>query len=230
MVNNIFWHICLINQWKKVVVDQYQTLLDSKILDKVENVYISSLGKNEAELDFLLQMHPKLKLKQHTTDIRLYESFTLNDLHQWAQSNDSNVLYIHSKGVSYNNWMFGHIWNWRKLMEYFLIEQHENCIDLLDNQNKDAIGCLLINSGKKIRILDEKHNYHFSGNFWWTTTKYIKTLPRLPNVDMRHNWNYWMCERWILYHYPNLNIHVAYDSKNKHYYNFSPDPKYRIKV
>ncbi len=208
---------------KKIFLDQYKTLVDTKILDKIENVYVTFLGQKKENLNFLTELNTKIKIKQYSNNIILFESFILNDLLDWSKKNDSNVLYIHTKGCSHRGRRFQNVWMWRKLMEHFLIVDHEKCINLLE-QN-DAIGCLLVDAGKPIRILDEKHNFHFSGNFWWSKTDYISTLPRLPDVDMSKNKNYWICERWILYHYPNMKINIPYSSIHTHYYNFPPQFK-----
>jgi hypothetical protein len=221
MESNIFWNICELNRWKEIVIDQYKTLLNSKILDKVKNVNVTFLGEKKENLNFLLELNEKIKIKQYSNNIFLFESLILNNLLDWSKTNKSNVLYIHTKGCSHSGRVFDNVWQWRKLMEHFLIHEHDNCVKLLEEN--DAIGCLPVDAGKPIRILEEKHNMHFSGNFWWSKTDYISTLPRLPDVDMRKNKNYWICERWILYHHPRMKIHIAYDSNTKHYYKCSPE-------
>ena len=50
------------------------------------------------------------------------------------------------------------------MMLYFLVERSQACLDLLDTC--DTVGC----------NFSESPYPHFSGNFWWATTEYIRTL------------------------------------------------------
>lgn len=213
-VNNIFWSITQLNNWVDIVSDQYKTIVESGLINSVENINVCFLGSSKSEIDWLINLDKKFNFFDFNTNIKLYEKLCLDGIHEWSKSNKSNVLYIHSKGVSHPG--NGNVWAWRKLMEHYLIDKHSECINYL--KENQAIGCLLTDCGKPIRISEEKHNYHFSGNFWWSKTDYIKTLPKIPDVDMGYDNNYWLCERWILYHYPNVKIHIPYDSHQKHYY------------
>ena len=72
--------------------------------------------------------------------------------------------------------------DWRKYMEYFIIENYESCLVILDKY--DACGVNLCSNPTK----------HFSGNFWWSTSEYIKKLTDLKDIDRGHRWN---AEFWI---------------------------------
>ena len=76
---------------------------------------------------------------------------------------DFNVLYLHSKGVKWNN-KKQCISDWVSLLLYFNIKYHEEILNKLDNY--DVIG---VN-------LSLENIIHFSGNFWWSKSSYIKTL------------------------------------------------------
>ena len=68
-------------------------------------------------------------------------------------------------------------------MLYFLCEKSKNCLELLDYN--DVVGCNYIES------LDIPH---FSGNFWWATTKYLKSLETSFLTDkMSSEW--WLCTK-----------------------------------
>lgn len=219
MRNNIFWHICGIGNSEGVVKDQLNLLNQTKLIDIVENIYITYLGNSASDVKWLLDNNSKFILYNHSKNYGLYEKLCLDSLLEWSKNNISNVLYFHTKGVSQPH--NPHVWNWRKLLEYFLIDKHQECIKYLEHN--DAVGCLLTNGGKDIKIKDENHKYHFSGNFWWSKTEYIKTLPPIPNINMSHNKNYWLCERWILYYYHSMKIHLMYDNPKKHYYDSNPN-------
>ena len=72
-------------------------------------------------------------------------------------------MYIHSKGVTK---LWDTISDWRKCMEFFLVDNADICLNYLYN-NYDTVGIM-------------KHPTHifphYSGNFWWSTGKYLSNL------------------------------------------------------
>jgi hypothetical protein len=233
-MNVIFWHICGISDYKKVSLEQYKAIESSGLLERVEKVYITYLGNSETDIDFLLQQSDKLVLHVYNSYVRHYERLCLHSLHDFAQENNGNVLYIHSKGVSdrfdLQPLVKKNIQGWREMMEYFLIYQHESCIQLLETY--DALGCCISNNtSNNLRIQNEQHSLHFSGNFWWSTCKYIRTLPRIREDitgDLSANCTFHLCERWILQRFPACNYLEVYRHPDiQHFYGSAPELSYR---
>jgi hypothetical protein len=225
MKNVVFWHICGINNYKTVVEEQFNAIVSSKLIDEVDCIYITFLGKEKTEIQWLLDKHVKLVLQNFDTNLRHYERLCLMSLLAYAKDNEANILYIHAKGVSkpYNK----HVQSWRRMLEYFLIEKHKKCLELLSEY--DVLGSLLARNGNQERITNEKHKFHFSGNFWWSKTSYIRKLPSLHQphlVDLHKNSKYWLCETWILHPHPNVKLLEIYKEKSSHFYTHSPDLKY----
>jgi len=87
------------------------------------------------------------------------------------------VLYIHSKGITKEK--YPAVQDWIDMMVYFLIERHEATRKLLDKF--DTCGTNLIKVGanflKRSATCDDvKKSYHYSGNFWWAKSTYLRTL------------------------------------------------------
>jgi hypothetical protein len=108
----------------------------------------------------------KIEIIGINNDIGSYEQSTLNLLYEHALNEDFKVLYIHTKGVKHNNTNI-YINDWVKYLCYFNIYKHEICMDALENY--DVVG---VN-------LQEQPELHFSGNFWWTTSNYIRKINKL---------------------------------------------------
>lgn len=214
----MFWSICQLNNWKFVVLDQYYRLLFSGILDDIEKVYITVLGGED--IDWLLSKHNKFVLDKRGK-VNEYERTCLHSLLEYAQTNDADVLYIHTKGVSKPN--NPNVQEWRRLMEYFLIDKYKECLDKLE----DVVGCCLNDDGNNEKIGNESHKLHFSGNFWWAKTEYIRKLPliRPDYEDLSINNRYWLTERWILYLYPDVKLYEIYRGQVNYYFN-KPDRNY----
>ena len=202
---NLFWHICSIGRWKEVVSDQLETLRSSGLLSELDRIHVTLLGESDS-IDFLNE--PKMEVRIRSENIRHYESLCLNDMRKWCESNDSKVLYIHSKGVSRSGSEYENVWEWRKMMEYFLIENWRECVAALDKH--DTVGCNVSSCG---------FGKHYSGNFWWSKSSY---LSRLQNVEIKEeDCGFWRCETWIMTGDP-LLFEAYRDQETQHYYDRVP--------
>jgi hypothetical protein len=225
MKNDIFWHVCGINNYIDVTQEQWHAIASSGLIDKIDKIYLTYLGKDRAEIQWLLDKHPKITLQNFHEDIKHYERLCLMSLLDYSKNTEANILYIHAKGVSRPD--NPHIQDWRRMMEHFLIHRHERCLELI--KDYDALGILVCNSGNGERITNENHKFHFSGNFWWSKTSYLRNLPSLYQShinDLSHNCRWWLCETWLLHAYPNVKMLELYKDANVHFYKFSPDLKY----
>ena len=114
-----------------------------------------------------------------------------------------NILYLHSKGASVSkDRLILPVQSWRKMMEYFLIERWNEATSYLPTHG--ACGAC-----KNNNLFN-----HFSGNFWWTTTKFIKLFTITPTIKASEFWQQSMLhiksgksklysESWILQMNPN---------------------------
>jgi hypothetical protein len=109
-----------------------------------------------------------------------------------ARTHDGHVLYLHSKGVS--NPSDGTKARWRELMMHALVAEWEERMPELAHY--DAVG---------VNWRDMPPVSHFSGNFWYASTRYLRTLadfqtyydaPRYRIWDAIHDKRLG-CEFWI---------------------------------
>lgn len=221
----IFWHICQLNNWLNVVNDQMNIINRSGLYDEVDRINICLLGDNEQALSSLVNSYSKIQIVYYSPDVSEFERPCLHYMLEWSKhlENKTTVLYIHTKGVTRPNYpglpMNDNVWSWRKMMEFFLIENYKECLKYIDN-NYDVVGCNLINSGNQLKISEENHCLHFSGNFWWSHSDYIRKLPKIRNdiLDLKKDNAYWLCERWILQPHPNARLLEIYSHSNKKAY------------
>jgi hypothetical protein len=129
---------------------------------------------------------------------------------QFAEQNpDSYILYLHTKGNSYDSERQS-INDWTDMMLYFLVENHKTCINKMYEQY-DTVGC----------NYSEVHHNHYSGNFWWAKSSYIKTLNLLSEDEPSKM----APEFWLLQNKP--NIYTIYSSGVDHYWNLYPRSRYQ---
>ena len=230
-MNVIFWHICGLDNYYKIIIEQYSSIISSGLINDIDKIYITYVGKNINELDKFLSLHPKLSLHVYNDDVLQFERPCLHSLYDWSKYNNANILYIHSKGIRWlcDGGRVANIFAWRRMMEYFLIHNYKSCLAKLDRY--DCVGCNFINPPDRIK--KETHAAHFSGNFWWTKTSWIRKLPSriAPNIkqlDVSETRTYLLPERWLLIPFPKVKIYEIYhDNERCHYYDHSPSLSYK---
>lgn len=172
----LYYHICQLGDWQRVAREQLQAMLESGLYDAIDRVYVGVLGPS------VLVLPEKCEIIYTSADIAEAELPTLDHLHQRAMQQDFNVLYLHTKGVS--SGLQGKNPQaqqaWRKYMEYFVVGQWRECLRELAVH--DAVGV-------QWSPRTPTQNGHFSGNFWWSTSDYLRTLPRVYDVELQppHN-------------------------------------------
>lgn len=176
----IFFHICCINNWSPVVSKLYDEIKVSGLYDKVKGIYCGVLAL-PGYVEHPLFNDPKVNILYCLDNPSLFERPTLNSLFQFSQDKDFYVLYIHSKGIQHNG-QNPCVEDWVDYLTHFNITQHEECISRL--KTYDVVG---------VNLQKEEHAdiYHFSGNFWWSKSKYIRGLD--PNIDPSYTGpEYWI--------------------------------------
>ena len=115
--------------------------------------------------------------------------FILKDKETFA--NDDCILYLHTKGASHEyadkddsyipkneyemhriNYEKNSI-NWKRTMEYYLIEKNEECMDILKTTQYNTVGTFLNEPMFNCEV--------YAGNFFWIKGEYAKTLLTNPN-------------------------------------------------
>jgi hypothetical protein len=171
----IYIHVCCINNWNDVFNHLYNNIKTSGLHDVVTrikcNVLCAPESKQDVEIYFsdLLLTDSKLELLGIVCDVSLYETPTINLLHKHAvdteDADNFNVLYLHTKGVTRIN---VNVDDWVKYMIYFNICEHKTCIEHLTKHGYDTVGVNLFTTPP----------IHYSGNFWWAKSSYLKKLKR----------------------------------------------------
>jgi hypothetical protein len=173
-----FIHCATIGNWNDIINEQLDKIKSSSLYEKTNKIIIGKLGE-----DVLYINDPKIQINENL-DLGLGEAFTLNILWNKCQTEDCKVWYIHTKGVSRSSIAVQH---WRHAMEHFTILRHKDCIEAL--KDNDIVG-----------ILWEEQTRHFSGNFWWANSQYIKSLKNINewsndnflNIPRRYRHELWI--------------------------------------
>lgn len=198
----IVYHIATLNQWEDVVKEQLQTLQSSGLGEACDHITITVVGPHVQKVQSLVQSMPfysKVRVIDAGKDVRLCEFPGIAMVQKIAhERTDANILYFHSKGVSYQDVDSSrNVRSWRRYMEYFTIECWRDCIEALQSFN--ACGAEWLNCHYSLTSKMEVPGF-FAGNFWWARADYLCTCTQLPEKINDPQWTYphrYDCEVFI---------------------------------
>ena len=179
--NYVFFHIYCNMNTLEIVKDQATKMIYSGLYYDVKYIYCFLTGeKHSIEVIrlFIETLPKKFKVEAVGVDDTSYERFTLNKIKHMVTDND-RFLYIHSKGVSRvqeKSIASECIYLWRNYMEYYMIANYRKCLEKL--QTHDIVG---------VAYKNEQIGPHYSGNFWWSTGKYFKSLTAGNSIGDHYN-------------------------------------------
>lgn len=207
----IYIHVCCIHNYAEVFKHLIRGIKSSGLYDITKEIRCCVLGN----CDESLFVDDKIKILEHSPDLSLHEAFTLNRLRLDSMEEEFNVLYLHTKGITRPGDPY--VQHWVDYMCYFNIYRHAVCLKVLETN--DTVG---VNMG-------DLPECHYSGNFWWAKSSYIKKLELCKIV------RYTDPEMWLLKsktgryaclwrsgcnHYHTLYPPVEYENKPIHGYIF----------
>ena len=173
----IFYHAWLVNDWKKLIVEQVGNLVKSGLFDIAERLHIGFVGDSSLLKDLWKTLNlMSLEMSKITVEnsaVNSFEYITLNALKNYCDKNDCYVFYFHTKGISKAEGSIERLEKdeWRKCLEYFNIECWKDCIKKLE-EGYDTCG-----------IDYRRRRSLYMGNFWWAKSDFIKRVPPPLTID-----------------------------------------------
>lgn len=162
--------------WDFVFAEMVTKMAVSGMIDAIDEIHICVNG-NQENMMFLLgpltQLSSKFIIRQVHSDATKWEWPTIDTIRNDCLADDGQRHYIgygHLKGLSRQNLQDQRATDWRHYLSYWTIERWAENFKQLDS------GCETVG----INWLDEPWP-HYSGNFWWATSQYIKTLDALED-------------------------------------------------
>jgi hypothetical protein len=211
----MFYHVTLIGRYQEITDKILSRVYSSNAIHHLENIFITTLGEGT------LNISPDEKIKIiYNGKKDEWEHPSMLAIREFALTHpDYNILYTQSAGVSHPPTPY--LEDRMEYLLYFNIELYASAIEHL--KQHDTYGVDFSNIPTP----------HYSGNFWWATSNYLKTLPKVTDLPMtfgpitsdRHRSEFWVC-------YPRTGkYYSAYDSGisvyEKHLHRLPPD-KYKL--
>jgi len=209
-INLIVYHIYCVGNYLEVVTKQLNRLKTSGLYDWCDKLEITCTNTEGqfSDIEELVKDLSKVNLSCYTNNRYEYEA--INKVWEYSQTHNGKVFYFHTKGVS-NTYVNienkeestrkknGIAW-WKELMEYFLIDRYQECLQKLEEYDQ----CGLTNNDK-----------WWWGNFWWSNLFFVRSNSR------PHQGDRWYFEAW-LNHYRNPSVYEFYHFDFNGYYTLLP--------
>jgi len=181
----VFYHILMINHWESIVLEQLNEMKVSGLYDEAD-IYIGALGSDIDRLRKILKKYPKCDIVRYSDDKNRYEFWTEQISWHFSQKENFYGLYIHTKGVSWPNHSGGDYW--RHYMNHYNVTLWRENVKKL-RKGYDTCGVKLLG-------VDDPpaHTVHYSGNFFWFKSSYLKGLPAPEKCNCKDRFQ---AEFWI---------------------------------
>jgi hypothetical protein len=203
-VNKVLYYHVYLNDnpvvWVDNVIEQVSLIQDYGLLDYLDVIKVTAITQddprtvvfrnlcssysNKFEIDFVQNPFSNdmemLSGLNHAAAIT--ENYTFQKLYNDCSKEDQIVGYIHTKGATapslhltrgdvstYKKYVY-----WRHYLNWGVLEKWKECINSLDEYDVAGVN------------LCETPSLHYSGNFWWSKSNHIKSLPDPAQKDW---WN-----------------------------------------
>ena len=169
----VFMHVALMDNYKEINEEIWSQMIKSGLLDAIDKLYITIVG--DGDFDMPTKIWNKAKILSRENDIERFEFPCIEAITDFARENkDFIIMKCHNSGTSHNADSIKYP-NWRRLQIHTMINRWKECLSALKSSEINAVG---IETQKDPMT-------HFSGNWWWTTSKYVNELPKRALEQMQ---------------------------------------------
>ena len=175
-----YFHICQKDNWRKSFDMNMNAIRQNDLYSNTHEIRCGIVNNNGRIIDDIRFHDPKIKIIVYRNE-REYERPTLLHMKEYSNTDPENTVYwyLHTKGLRH----FGtknekNIVDWINFMLYWNMLHWKLALQMLDYY--DSYGCNAVG------------NTHYSGNFWWATSKHIRNLPNHINPDYLAP-EFWIC-------------------------------------
>lgn len=178
----IYYHIYVIDGVKSIINEQL-TLI-KKYINKPYSLTIGiSISENSNSIDNIIKLIYEYDSKIIIGDTKLMgnEFVTLNLIERDKPlfNNNDYIFYLHTKGATKQ--IDSESIRWRNVMQLYNIQYINNIFNILNSNTFNTYGVLL-------ETVINPTNIMYSGNFWWMTGEYAKTID-ISKVDITNRCN-----------------------------------------
>jgi hypothetical protein len=199
-VINIYIHVAVIGNVNLVLQNLFFNIVRSGLYEASNKIILSINGDiGKLYIPYLIN-YQKCEVLHLSNDYNKYEFPTLHHLWKESKNDEFKILYLHTKGVSKAKNKY--VKDWVEYLSYFNVQLWQD--RLIDLRQFDCVGVNI--KGSQNNSINNASQWfskgpplHYSGNFWWANSNYIKRLPNPYEykTDQSEMLRYY-CEMWLL--------------------------------
>jgi hypothetical protein len=178
----IYYHVYLIDDIESIINEQL-TLIKKYINQPYSLTIGISISENNNSLDDIIKLIYEYDSRIIIGDTKLMgnEFVTLNLIERDKPLFNDNdyIFYLHTKGATKQT--DSESIRWRNVMQLYNIQYIDNVFNVLNSSTFNTYGVLL-------ETVINPTNIMYSGNFWWMTGEYAKTID-ISKVDITNRCN-----------------------------------------
>jgi predicted O-methyltransferase YrrM len=207
----IYAHLVDINEHHESINHEIiQRIIDSGLMEHSHLKLFCHYNRESFEwLRVLLAEFDSVEFFYPDVSLSDYESQTINEILRDSLGFDDEalILYVHSKGITRPTSVPAS--DWRRFLLHFNVDRWEDNVALLEH-GYDTVGVNLL-----------ENPLHYSGNFWWSKSSYIKKLKPVPKFVNRIDAELWICSG-------SPSACEVFNSNINHYLDEYPEDNYTL--
>ena len=241
MKNVLYYHVYLADDtgsWTSMVLEQFKVIEDAGLFDALDKIRVTCITQDDSRTKNFLSLcatYPvtfEIEVIKNTyssdhdmmqglnSERTITENFTYRKIYNDCQNEDVRVCYIHTKGItaplklnSSNIQQFKNYYYWRQYLNWGVLENWKACLSALIDHDVAGVNFY------------EHPSRHFSGNFWWANSSYIRKLPDPATLDwwkdlqskttdqwLKHASDRFRDEQWLCYP-ENVKVYQVHELK-----------------
>lgn len=211
----IFWHIFQStndtnNKCQKIIDRQWKKINESGLYNATEHIYIGYISELPFPNTNLLNDKKITFIATAKSGNEFVTTFELKKIAD--QNSNKKICYIHSRGASrlVLNSETECADLWTEMLEYFNIEKWQAASNAINTHF--TAGCELFAHNRN----PIKSIYHYSGNFWWANSNYIKHL-EFPVSNKYQSGEDWILKPLTEQKYNKNNFFILHRTNYKPY-------------
>lgn len=218
MKNVAYYHVYLddLCTWAQIFAEQMKYMEESNLLQNLDVIKVTAITQPDPraeifknfcslypvkfEIEFIQNVHKHDQEMMHgwssifdkTNNVS--ETYTLSKIWKDSQNEDFNILYFHMKGITatLNNLLvpdriskYKNRYDWRQFLNWGVLTKWEECVINLEHNDVAGVD------------FQEVPSKHFRGNFFWTTSKHVRSLPDPEPLEWWEECKKKMNDEWM---------------------------------
>lgn len=192
----VYINVAVMGNVNEVLSKILKRMQESGLTDSASRIVLAVCGDITS---LVYEPNDKYQVTHVSQSVDQYEFPALSKMWHDSRVDDELKLYIHTKGVSRNN---PFVSDWVEFLSYFNIDLWKERLNELEHN--DCTGVNLKGNPADIHTHPSWWGYgkaplHYSGNFWWTKSSHVRTLPEPYSWAPDNELGRWrmMPEMWV---------------------------------